>query len=90
MLLEEDGYLDVNLEQNPIGMMATLRKTFANVALDGIWTSKGDDSPDELMDMEEARHCPFERIKLESKWRIEMEGSMNDYVFETAQTTNTM
>ena len=33
MLLEGDGYLDVNLEQNLIGMMATLRKMFANVAL---------------------------------------------------------
>jgi hypothetical protein len=90
MLLEEDGYLDVNLEQNPIVMMAKLRKIFANVALDGIWTREGDDSPDELMDMEEVRHCPFERIRLESKWRIGMEGLMNHYVFETAQTTNTM
>jgi hypothetical protein len=84
MLLEEDGYLDVNLEQNPIGMTATLRKMFANVALEG------DDTPDELMDMEEARHCPFEKIRLESKWRNVMEGLMNHYAFETARTTNTM
>jgi hypothetical protein len=90
MLLEEDGYLDVNLEQNPIGMTATLRKMFANVALDGIWTREGDDTPDELMDMEEARHCPFEKIRLESKWRNVMEGLMNHYAFETARTTNTM
>ena len=34
-MLEEDCYLDVNLEQNPIGMTVTLRKMFANVALDG-------------------------------------------------------
>jgi hypothetical protein len=36
------------------------------------------------MDMEEARHCPFERIRLESKWRIVMEGLINHYVFENA------
>jgi hypothetical protein len=41
MLLEEDGYLDVNLEQNLIGMMATLRKMFANVALMVYGLAKG-------------------------------------------------
>ncbi|KAI2512244.1 Plant transposon protein [Fragilaria crotonensis] len=90
MLLEEDGYLEADLEQNPIGMTATLRRMFGNVALDGLWNRHRDDTIDELMDMEEARHCPFEKIRLESKWRNVMEGLLNHYVFETAKgTTNT-
>ena len=80
MLLEEDGYLRPDRTPKVGGRNSTIRKNFKKgPALDGIWLRGEDNTPDPLMDLEEARHCPFEKIRLESKWLHVSEVLANHY-----------
>ena len=87
MLLEEDGYLRNDRAPRVGGRNSTIRKIFKNgPALEDIWPRGEDYTPDPLMDLEEARHCPFEKMRLESKWLHDSETLANHYHWATAVT----
>jgi Plant transposon protein len=87
MLLEDDGYLDINLQPQVGTRTFTIRRIFrAGAGLDGLWNRGEDDTPDPEMELEEARHCRYEKMRLESQWRKTTEALMNHYQFAAAVT----
>jgi hypothetical protein len=87
MLLKEDGFLDSNLPDLPLGRRARLRiPAQEDPRGEGMWLRPHDDTHDALYEEEERRcgRCKDTTV-LTAMWRERTEALMNHYQFVKTQ-----
>jgi hypothetical protein len=81
ILLEHDGYLDIDLPDYPGGLAATLKTKFDRSEKITFWNRGVDKTPD-LEEEEAERRRPIqESTRLAQEWQTVMQALMNHYCF---------